>query len=310
MKIIVISLAVAVLAACASGDASRKPGTLSERTLRIDGLVREYLLYRPGKIRNEQPMPLVIVFHGGGGTAAQIERSIGKPLHRMADRDRFVVAYPNAKNKLWDFGAGKVSEALDERVDDKKFFRTLIDELSRTLPVDDRRVFATGISRGGQAAYFVACSYPDRIRAIAAIAMPMPEFIWQRCETAANIGVAVLNGTDDPIVPYNGGDIRIGKQRRGKVLSTDNTISFWRERNACNETASSVREINPAKDGIVVVRTTWSDCDEAPVVLYRIDGGGHTWPSGRGGLPKFMVGATTKDINGAEEVWAFFQRFE
>lgn len=251
----------------------------------------------------------MLVFHGGGGTAKGIAREVGPSLHGIADRDGFFVAYPNAVDKMWDLGAGVISESLDVRIDDRSFFSRLIEELVRTLPIDDRRIFATGISRGGQAAYFVACALPNRIRAIAPVAMPMPAYMLNECAAAPGTGIAILNGTDDPLVPYDGGRITVGNRQRDEVISTDDTVAFWRARNRCSAEETDEQIIDTRRDRMQVRRTSWEACEYAPVVLYRIEGGGHTWPSGRQYLPRFVVGSVNRDIDGAGEIWSFFSQF-
>jgi polyhydroxybutyrate depolymerase len=296
--------------ACVNSNGAAPTGTLSRHTIGVDGRERSYLLYTPEAVRGNRDLKaLVLVFHGGGGTARGIAREVGSSLHSLADRDVFFVAYPDAVDKTWDFGAGEISNALEVRTDDRAFFAAIMDELTATQAIDGQRIFATGISRGGQASYFVACAFPERIRAIAPVAMPMPKFMTDLCPDARGIGVAIINGTEDPLVPYDGGQIRVGRRERGEVLSTDTTIVFWRSRNQCAEEPTSQTVIDPVSDRMQVQLARWDDCELAPVLLYRIEGGGHTWPSGSQYLPRFLVGPVNRDIDGAIEVWAFFSRF-
>ena len=300
--------AVAGLLAAAPPVATAAGVKLQKHTIAVGDRERSYLLYVPSVVsEGDEKVPLVLVFHGGGGTARGIAREVGRSLHDIADREGFIVAYPDAVKKTWDFGAGVVSDALDVRIDDRGFFAALMDELVATRPVDETRIFATGISRGGQASYFVACQFPDRIRAIAPVAMPMPAFMAETCK-ARDIGIAILNGTDDPLVPYDGGQIKVFRKERGLVMSTDDTIDFWQQRNDCATTPSDSVVIDEVNDRTSVQRTTWEQCRQAPVTLYRIEGGGHTWPSGRQYLPRRRIGGVSKEIDGASEIWAFFSR--
>ncbi len=169
--------------------------------------------------------------------------------------------------------------------------------------------FATGISRGGQAAYFLACNLPGRIRAIAPFTMPLPDFLAEGCRAGPPVGLALFNGTGDPLVPYEGGSIRVFGKARGEVLSTAATLALWRSRNGCADTPSSHELIDPVQDSMRVEKTTWANCTGAPVALYRIENGGHTWPSGTRYLGKRLVGPVNRDIDGAAEAWRFFQQF-
>jgi len=308
--ILLLILMAAQLSGCAGARGPVADGELSRHEILVGDRERFYLLYTPAKSKQDAASrPLVLVLHGGGGTARGIAKEVGRSLHRIADRYGFFVAYPNAVDKMWDLGAGVVSESLDVRIDDRRYFSELIDELVRTLPIDDRRIFATGISRGGQASYFVACANPGRIRAIAPVAMPMPAYMLKECADAPGTGIAILNGTDDPLVPYDGGRITVGKRQRDEVMSTDDTIDFWRSRNGCSAEKTDEKIIDTQRDRMQVRRTSWERCEYTPVVLYRIEGGGHTWPSGRQYLPRFVIGSVNKDIDGSEEIWSFFSQF-
>ena len=283
---------------------------LRTRSMVHDGLNREYLLYTPRLARRlPGKRPLVVVLHGGGGTHRGTVRYTQRRFHQLADEHGFYVVYPNAVDKMWEFGEGQVSEALERPVDDLGFFSRLLDRLLGEHRIDPARVFAAGISRGGQASYYLACKMGERIRAIAPISMPLPAFLEDDCRRGPPVGVAILNGTEDPLVPYDGGQITLFRQQRDRVLSTDATVRLWRERNGCSRAAES-ETIDDADDGTSVVKTTWSDCAGGAVVLYRIEGGGHTWPSGGQYLPEALVGRVTREIDGAVEAWSFFSGFE
>jgi poly(3-hydroxybutyrate) depolymerase len=61
-------------------------------------------------------------------------------------------------------------------------------------------------------------------------------------------------------------------------------------------------------DGTRVTKIEYTQCAaESKVVLYRIDGGGHTWPDGRQYLPIRRIGRTSRDINACDEIWEFFR---
>lgn len=298
------------LVACASAS-SKAPGAIETVTLQVGERSREYLVYKPESLKSSTGKhPLVIVLHGGGGTSRQMVRETGDEFFELAESDGFFVIFPNAVNKVWDFGAGKISSELKERVDDRSYFAAVLASAVATLPVDPRRVFATGISRGGQASYFIACEYPGRIRAIAPIAMPLPAYLVQSCREGPPVGVAIMNGTNDPLVPYDGGTIKIGRRERDEVISTDDTVTLWRKRNGCEAADSVESTIDTANDDMHVELTAWRYCSGADVLLYRIVGGGHTWPSGSQYLPAFIVGRVTKDIDGANVAWSFFSQFE
>lgn len=303
-----------LVAACASttGIAQSKagPGKVERVVIQTEAREREYLLYVPNSLNGDsRDSPLVLVMHGGGGTARFAVREVGKSLFKLAEDDGFYVIFPQAVNKIWDFGVGRISAELDERVDDRSYFASVLDSAASRFSIDPERVFVTGISRGGQASYFMACEFPDRIRAIAPVAMPLPAYLESTCRTGPPVGIAIMNGTKDPLVPYTGGAITAGKKVRDEVVSTAKTLELWRQRNGCAAEPSARTTIDTARDGMSVEKTEWRLCSGAPVILYRIVGGGHTWPGGKQYLPRFAIGRVNRDIDGAEAAWGFFREF-
>ena len=106
---------------------SATAASAKRHALEVDGLRRNYLLYTPQNLDRRKAYPLVLVIHGGGGTARGLYRDTRKSFTALADEHGFFVVYPNAVNRMWDFGAGKVSEALSPRIDDKAYFAALLE---------------------------------------------------------------------------------------------------------------------------------------------------------------------------------------
>jgi polyhydroxybutyrate depolymerase len=286
------------------------PG-LKEHTFGQDGLKRSYLLYTPFGI-NRQPdlkRPVVLVIHGGGGDHRSMVGMTGRRFNRLADKHGFFVVYPNAVDRSWNFGKGLISASLKTKADDAKYFQTVLDQVATRVRVDEKRVFATGISRGGQACYFLAGKFPDRFRAIAPVTMPLPGYLADDCREGPPIALALFNGTGDPLVPYAGGWIQIAGKKRDEVLSTSETIDIWLKRNGCSpKDPDTTTKIDKPGDRTTIVKKTWA-CKRAPVCLYTIENGGHTWPGGTQYLPVKVVGEVSKDIDGADEIWKFFSQF-
>ncbi|MCK5419527.1 MAG: hypothetical protein KAI93_13490, partial [Desulfobacterales bacterium] len=174
--------------------------------------------------------------------------------------------------------------------------------------IDSKRIFVTGISNGGLMAFRLGCSLPDKIRAIAPVTAQIPSAIESLCRFDSGVSLVVFNGTEDPLVPYNGGQITVFRRERGAVLSTDETIRIWRKKNRCTSEARATQLTDIAADGTRVTKIEYTQCAaESKVVLYRIDGGGHAWPDGRQYLPVRLVGRTSRDINACDEIWEFFR---
>lgn len=293
-----------------SQSAEAESSKLRTHRFKQDDYRRRYKLYTPQDATQlDGPRPLVLVIHGGGSSDRGMAKLTKSRWNALADEHGFYVAYPNAIDRLWDFGEGNTSSKLDKRVDDLAYFGKVLDDVSRRVSIDQRRVFATGISRGGQSSYFLACNMPDRIRAVMPVAMNLPEFMQDDCVMGPPVGIAIMNGTADPQVPYDGGWITVFDDKRDIVLSAEKTLALWRARNGCTETSSSTSQIDKSDDNTSVSITQWTGCSGAPVTLFKIINGGHTWPSGLQYLGKRVVGETSRDIDAADEGWAFFSQF-
>lgn len=302
--IVLLSLSTISLLSCA--HATRPAG----RSFSHDGLDRKYLIYSPPLTPDHSgKRPLLFVLHGGGGTHRGMVRLTKRKFNQLADRDGFFVVYPQGIDKPWNDGrTDKISGAHRKGIDDVGFFRLLIEYLIQEYPIDSDRIFVTGISNGGLMSFRLGCSLPDKIRAIAPVTAQIPTAIKPLCRSKSAVSLAVFNGTEDPLVPYNGGQITVFRQHCGRVLSTDETIRIWKNKNRCSSEATVTEFPDLAADGTRVTKIEHTQCAaESKVVLYRIDGGGHTWPDGRQYLPARRIGRTSRDINACDEIWEFFK---
>ena len=273
------------------------------RTVEVENTRRTYLLHVPSSYNRNKPIPLVLVFHGGEGQPQQIERHTG--FSALADREAFIVAYPEGVNKHWNDG-----RANAPRVDDVAFATAVIDDLARTLNVDRKRIYATGISNGGMFSQRLACELSGTIAAIASVAATMPDALRVRCKPSQPISVLMIHGTDDPLIPYRGGAMPRGTLG-GNVLSAPDAIKFWVAHNKCSPTPTTLElgvDRDP-KDGTRVESESYDHCAaNVDVELVTVVGGGHTLPSSRQYLPERLVGRTSMEINGTEAIWSFFKR--
>ncbi|MCU0455831.1 MAG: hypothetical protein MUE74_05965 [Bacteroidales bacterium] len=283
-------------------------------SFRFDNLERKYHVYSPpGNNRYSKP-PLVIVLHGRGGTGESMALVTRKGFNRLADRDGFIVAYPDGIELNWN--DGRMDEEANDRahrqnIDDVGFISALIDTLVRDYNIDPGRVYITGMSNGAIMSYRLACELSGRIAAIAPVDGSLPHLLYGECLPVAPVSVLAINNVNDPLVPYHGGIIytSIRKLNLGMVLSVDESVGFWAKRHRCREAAAvtELPDLDP-KDGTRVIRKEFTDCIMGTrVILYSIDGGGHTWPGGLQYIPAFIIGKTCRDIDACQVIWDFFR---
>jgi polyhydroxybutyrate depolymerase len=242
--------------AIGSGSAAH---SLGERTFRT---------YRPAELP-DGPVPLVLVLHGGAGSGAQAERAYG--WNAAADRDGFVVAYPDGVSRSWNAGPGCCGPATRDGVDDVAFLESVVAAVSRGVPIDPSRVRVTGMSNGAMMAYRLACDST----VFTAIA-PVAGTVIGDCPHPAPVPVLHLHGTADESVPWAGGPGKRDNGGAGRVpIRIDgppivDMIASWRAAASCAAPAETV-------DGPVT--TSIATCPGGrTVALISVDGAGHQWP--------------------------------
>ena len=274
--------------------------------LEYQGRVRTYLLTVPPQHDRAKPVPLVLALHGGGGKASQFDRSTKYQMSREAVRRGWIVAYPNGVNNGWNDGRRLVTrrERARLKVDDVGFLAALIDRLHATHGIDKSRVYATGISNGGFMSYRLGIELGAKIAAIAPVTANLQRMHVGKKPTHP-MPVLILNGTKDPLVPYRGGHVQVLGQKRGAIVSTDATVAWWCRHNGCSGTVQAMwLPDRDRRDGTRVHVSR--HLGPAPVVLYRIQGGGHTWPGGQQYLPKLLIGPVCRDIDAGRVIFDFF----
>jgi polyhydroxybutyrate depolymerase len=272
-----------------------------ERTLQVGGRERSYEIDVPARAEPGRASPAVLVFHGGGGSAAG-----ARTQTRMSAKGAaagFVVVYPQGsggiagKLKTWNAGTC-CGWAMQHRVDETAFVAALLDDLPKVVAIDRTRVFATGISNGGMMAYQVACTLADRIAAIAVVAGEMT-LASADCRPTRPLPVLIIHGSADRNLPFDGGP---GARAFAvhEVKSVGSAVDFWRRQDACGDAPANERSG-------AVVRTRYGGCAAgSEVELIAIDGGGHSWPGGDR-VARFLD-PPSNALDATDEIWRFFAR--
>ena len=289
-----------------------------EFALTVNNQKRTYDLHLPKNYDLQKPTPVVLNFHGGGGSAlghAKLSR-----FNEASDKFGFIAVYPvgtrpdgklnNKYQRYWNPGdgpTGQINTALKVlKADDLKFTNMILDDLERRFNVDKTRIFATGLSNGATLVHRLGCDLSDRIAAIAPIAAPM----WhdpQSCHPQNPISVIYFHGTADVCAPYDGGPSQCekGYANKGRVFpAATDTFNTWKEKNNC------IGEPVVTYQKGEVTCETYKECREgAEVTFCSIEGGGHTWPGGTPyTIPGLDIGKVTQDIDANQAMWDFFQR--
>ncbi|MEP6924522.1 MAG: PHB depolymerase family esterase [Pyrinomonadaceae bacterium] len=280
--------------------------------IQVGDLTRSYYLFVPSDLPKNREVPLVFVFHGGGGNGKGTETLTN--FSRLAEKENFIVAYPDAIAKNWNDGReNEASKSYKKKVDDVAFVKALIDSLEKDYRIDNKRIFATGISNGAIFSHYLAANMSEKIAAIAPVAGGIAEPFDQQFKLKEPVSVFVIQGTSDPLVPYNGGEIAskisFGKSR-GKVIGTDETIRLWTEQdNTKRNPITGILPDSDKNDGCTVETFLWTNGKNGTEVkFFKQNGGGHTWAGGSQYLPRAIIGNVCRDFDASEVIWEFFKQ--
>ena len=267
--------------------------------LTVNGRERSYRLHVPPGLMPSASSALVVALHGGGGNGTNLQAKIG--LDAIADREGFLVAYPDGSGRLDDYlltwNAGNCcGYALDERVDDTAFVRAMVADIARTYTVDPRRIYATGMSNGGMMSYRLACEAADLFAAVAPVAGAQN---LDACEPSAPVSVLAIHGTADQHVLFEGGAPAITVDSHPRIdHSVHYAMTYWAARDGC--ALESTREQEGA-----VVHVVYPGCEAGLAVeLIAVEGGEHAWP----GAMKFSAQGDepSQAVKASEAIWDFF----
>lgn len=261
------------------------------------GQTRRYLLYVPDSYDPSAPTPLVISMHGFADWPAHHMRVSG--WNEVADEYGFIVVYPMGTKFPLRWLAHTLVDESGSPNPDVIFISDLIQKLKEDLNIDENRIYANGLSNGGGMSYMLVCTIADQITAIGGVAGSFL-FPWQECQTSRPVPVILFHGTDDKIVPYDGGS---SDRFDYPFPAISDFAAQWAQHNHCDLNAETL----PPTSEMSAIRYT-NCADNADVVFYTVHGGGHSWPGG-GGLPKRIVGHTTQDMNASRVMWEFYQQY-
>lgn len=271
--------------------------------------------------------PVVLLLHGGGQSMNKVvsEKSgSGRFWPELAKRERFLLLVPNGvsardgnpkgERQHWnDLRRG--TTPVETGADDVSFLLALMRWARGTFATDPGRVYVTGASNGGLMTYTLLIAHPETFAAGAAFIANLPQSAVHGPRPARPVPIMIVNGTDDRLMPHDGGTIG---RNRGTVISAAETARWWVEANGAGPAPAEVRELpdRDPEDGCRIRLTRYATRGDgtAPVHFYEMIGGGHATPSvryrpGYGPLVRWLLGQQCRDAEAAELAWAFFRQF-
>jgi len=280
-------------------------------SLPFGGRTRSFLVHVPPQAATA-PVSVVVNFHGGASNAVQQRRYSG--MNATADRHGFVVVYPDGtgvrpgQRRFLTFNAGRCCPpAMLNNVDDVGFTHAIIDLLARRLPVDGRRIYATGMSNGGMMAHRLAAD-STLVAAVAPVAgqLNVATFAPRR-----PVPVLEFHSVDDARARYGGGESPPARRGRFPAFPpVEEGLARWAAHNGC----PPVPVVSPMITGTtgtmndgqtLTVLSYGPGRGGAEVVLYKFTGVGHVWPGSTHSLP-VLLGRPTTLADANEVMWKFF----
>jgi len=273
---------------------------------------RSAIVHVPPHAAELRQIPVVLNFHGGGGHGANEQQY--SLMDQLADRETFVTVYPNGSgrldNRLLTWNAGTCcAYAVINNIDDVGFVRALIAKLTDSIPIDPRRIYATGLSNGAMMSYRLAAEAGDLIAAIAPVAGGM---VVAGIKSSRAVPVMHIHSVDDPRALYAGGLGLPFPLTKSQVFhpNVDQMILRWAKYDGCSAEPTIVDRRSGGEHTQGATRYVYSPCrDGAEVDLWKLTGAGHVWPGGKQKVMERILGPSTEIIDANQEMWNFFQRF-
>lgn len=264
--------------------------TINDSVL-IEGNYRTFHFKQP---KTKTKSAIVFVLHGSGGNGKDMMKGTGK-LQTLASRENMIPVYPDGYHKFWnECRTASPALANKENINEEAFFTGMIEYFVKKYQADANKVFVVGTSGGGHMAYKLGLTMPDKIKAITAIIANLPDSTNFDC-VAVNraLPVMIINGTEDKINPYNGGEVKI-EFSLGFVRSTEQTFRYWANLAgyAGEPVKTNLPDTDPA-DRKKIEQYTFLESGKPEIVLFKVIGGKHDYPN---------------DIDVHVEAWKFFKR--
>ena len=264
------------------------------------GLKRSFTLHLPPSY-GQQPLPMVVNYHGYDNTAAEFEHYTN--MGAEADQAHFIVVFPqgaldnNVPQPKASWNAGIGAGGPTGLTDDVQFTRDMLSYLQRNYCIDTHRIYVTGYSIGASMAYRVACALSDQIAALATVEGAFYHIPPNGCQATRPLPVLDIHSLVDQFAPYNGSTTR-------DLISVPTFLNLWFAIDQCK--TSTKQTIFQKAD---VTGYKWSRCANGTLVEhYKITDGGHVWPGSS--IPMPSLGYTTHTIDANGVIWNFFSAFK
>lgn len=270
-------------------------------SLKIDGYDRTFIYHTPKHIHKNPK--LIIVYHGSGLKSFMMQIFTGHEFDLLADKTRdAIIVYPQGYRHNWnDCRKNAPFAAKKLNMDDVTFTKEIIQYFKTNYQIDTAQVYAVGYSNGGQMAFRLAATIPGLFNAYAAIGSTLPAPENNLCSGPQQpVSMLLINGQQDGIVPYNGGEIILNGESYGMAESAPSTAEYWRA-------AAGATQISTQDYGNTAIQTNYyNKMNHKKVSFVNIKDGGHNIPNRNFRIYIAKLGYMNKDVDAPAVIWDFF----
>jgi polyhydroxybutyrate depolymerase len=276
-------------------------------TVPVDDRNRSFIVVTPEGASSDRPAPVVFFFHGAGGSAEQAMQTYGWAA--KAKKEHFIVVFlqglgvrPGAPSDflinpaIWRSSPESLGS---NEINDVDFFSALLTKLKEVLPINQRRIYVTGFSNGGEMAFLLGNRFSDQIAAIASVSAP---FRMTLNPPARPLPLYFLVGSADPIMPPGGGPVTLPWGTTAVWPPSQTMVDKWVALNGCDPKPEVISD----HDGVKAVRYKPRKGD-GEVIYTVVQGNGHHWPTSVEPLPPSVAGPSRDPISATDQIWNFFQ---
>ncbi len=239
--------------------------------LQIQNTNRSYLVHLPISYTKNHSYPLLLVLHGRGSSGKEMAEYTN--FSELADKQNFIVVYPNAINKptLWN----AFYKAKGKERDDILFIKKMLTELQNNYKINERKIYAVGYSSGAMMTYRIASEMSEKIAGIGIVSGSLG---YKKNSQSVYIGkptkpvpAIILHGKKDSIVHFNGGTSLTVKT---DLIGVKKSVEKWVSYNDC-KTIPEKETLQNSR----YTRETYSCINDDQIILYTLLDGTHKWPA-------------------------------